>query len=340
MENINLYEYFQNKALRTNSLFQVEIDVTASCNADCPFCFQGAHSNDKENEMSFDEIVNLLDTLRKMGTCYVAFSGGEPFCRKDFIKILSEAKKRGFRISIITNAMLLNKCLIDELHDLCLDRITISLHSVNKENYMFHFGLKNEDLYYKALENIDYIIEKKLPLGFAVTVTKNNIDELMQIENYIKAKGLSEYSINYNMLLTGKRQINPLMPTNEQILKNHNFFAYKDKFSMESVGKGKTCIAGKSSCTINCYGEVFPCTFFRDSVGNIRTKNLEEIWRNSEFLKTLRSINDDHFFKCQDCSAKDKCTICMAANLNETGNIFKSSDLYCKSRKAKVNIYD
>lgn len=340
MNNVNLYDYFQKKALKTNSLFQVELDVTASCNASCPFCFQGDCHEKLDNELSFHEIVTLLEDLRRLGTYYIGFSGGEPFTRNDFLEILREAKKRGFRVSFITNAMLLNESIIDELEDIGVDRITISFHSANKDNYMRHFGIKNDLLYYKALSNIAYLNTKNILLGFAVTVTKYNIDELDKIEEYVTSLKLSKDTINYNMLLKGNSEIFSLMPTDMQIRKNNKFFFYKDSLLNKTDGKGLICIAGKSSCSINSIGEVFPCTFFNNNVGNIKSTSIVNIWNNSHFLKIFRSIKDEHFLKCQSCSSKNKCTICMASNINETNDIFVPSESYCNSRKAKVNYND
>lgn len=336
MNSIDLYDYFQKKALEKNSLFQVEIDVTSLCNAKCPFCFQGGCHNKNSEELNYNEIICLLDELRNLGTYYLGFSGGEPFTRKDFLNILGESKKRGFRVSFITNAMLLNKNIIDELEKIGVDRVTVSFHSVNKDIYKFLFGINEDYLYYKAVDNIKYLSTKKLSLGLAVTVTKYNIDDLDKIEDFATSVGMSKKDINYNLLLKGNSEIASLMPSELQIKKNNQFFYYKDSLLNKTNGKGLICIAGKSSCSINSIGDVFPCTFFNNSVGNVKKNSLKTIWEESHILKIFRSIRDEHFKKCQACSTKDKCTICMASNINETGDIFTPSDDYCTSRKAKV----
>lgn len=331
----NVIDYFQHRALENNSLFQVEIDVTSNCNAKCPFCFQGDHST-SDKTLSFEQIINLLDELRVMGTYYIGFSGGEPFLRDDFLDIIRAAKKRGFKVSIITNGMLLNNEIIDELSKLFIDRITISFHSMKEENYMWHFGMNSSKLFYHSIENIKYIIHKKMSLGIAVTVTKYNISELDEMEKFFTNLGLKETDLSYNLLLTGKNKINDYRPSADQI-KNKSKLMNKNRFN----GKfSLLCIAGKISCTINHDGGVHPCVFFDYPVGNIKEHSLIHIWQTSHYFKILRSINETMFTKCQACEILHSCNLCLATNINETGNVFIPSQDFCLSRKSRLKRYD
>lgn len=331
MNGREIYGYFQQKAMQNHALFQVEIDVTSKCNANCSFCFQGTHEN-KYYDMSLEKIVNLLDDLRSMGTFFIGFSGGEPFARADFLEILNEAKKRKFRISVISNGMLLSKSDIDRLAELQIDRVTISFHGISQDTYLKSFGINNPSCFSRAIENIDYMLQKGISLGIAITVTKYNIGELEEITNFFLQKGLKSSDINYNMLLSGKRKINELMPTQEQITENVNYLSQK----IGKEEKHALCNAGIISCSIDSRGYVYPCTFFNNYVGNIFEQSIKDIWENSHFLKILRSLKDSMFEKCADCALKGKCNMCLATNLNDTGDIFIPSEMFCQSRKARI----
>lgn len=337
MTGQQIFSYFQNKAISCHALFQVEIDVTSKCNANCPFCFQGDHSILKP-EMSLEMIRQLLDGLRELGTYYIGFSGGEPFARCDFIDILREAKKRAFRISLITNGMLLNHNMIDELAALRLDRITVSFHSIEISEYLKCFGIANRNAYFSALDNIKYMINKGIPLGIAITVTKFNINSLSATTDYFVNLGIPEECINYNLLLSGERDIASLRPANSDITINQEYLSKKIKYEHDRTRL--LCGAGIISCSIDSKGEVYPCTFFNNSVGSLYQHTIQDIWTNSHFLKIIRSLREDMFTKCVSCPIKGKCEFCMATNLNETGNIFESSESFCTSRKARIMCYD
>ncbi|MBQ6160718.1 MAG: radical SAM protein [Oscillospiraceae bacterium] len=328
----DVHTYFQNKARENDALFQVEIDVTNQCNANCPFCFQGDHRTCADGELSLQQMIQLLDELREMGTFYIGFSGGEPFARKDFLEILREAKKRHFRVSLITNAMLLTKEKIDALADMNIDHINVSFHSVVLETYLKCFGIQEKNCYYKALENIQYMLQKNLSVGIAITVTKYNVEDIPATTKFFTDLGVKERDFGYNLLAKGRREINDLVPSKEQIAKNNAILTKSvDPQREESL----ICTAGTISCSIDAYGNVYPCTFFNTPAGNIHETPFQNIWKQSHLFKLIRSFQDSMFEKCSSCEIKKYCHICLVSNMNETGNVFKPSDIYCISRKAR-----
>jgi len=67
---------------------QLTFFVTRKCNARCPFCFYLAGAGeepDRSEELSLDEIEKISASLGRM--LWVAFSGGEPYLRRDLAKI-------------------------------------------------------------------------------------------------------------------------------------------------------------------------------------------------------------------------------------------------------------
>ncbi|MCR4779044.1 MAG: radical SAM protein [Lachnospiraceae bacterium] len=336
MNQIEFIQYMQNKARQKHSLFQLEIDVTSKCNAKCPFCFQGDHSMETDDSISYSKMIELLDDLRKMGVYYIGFSGGEPFLRKDFIKILEAAKERGFRVSIITNGMALNKELIDRMHEIKLEHITVSFHSISREIYEKSFGLNGGTGYEKAIENIRHMLDVGLNVGIAITVTRYNIETIPQTKDYFVKMGIDPRDINYNMLLRGKQEINSLYPEEENIAAVKNIISVKAKG--KEYRKGLLCSAGSISCTIDYKGNVYPCSFFNASAGNINDQSIEQIWNESHLFKIIRGLREDMFKECNKCSIMGKCSFCMANNLNQTGNLFEPDKEFCGSRKAKEAI--
>ena len=81
----------------------VSIEVTRRCPLDCLHCYNNLPMGDqaaRAQEMTFDEHCRLLDELVAAGTLWILYSGGEIFARKDFLDIYTEAKKRGFLITL------------------------------------------------------------------------------------------------------------------------------------------------------------------------------------------------------------------------------------------------
>lgn len=332
-KNFDIYEYFRKLALKNNSLFAVEFDVTPMCNADCCFCYQGNHSNSNcKNALSLNEYINIFRDLKNLGTYSLGFSGGEPFCRKDFTEILSVAKKTGFRISFITNAQLISTNQLNELSKIKPESINVSFHSLDSSIYNKIFGVNNSRYYETALKNIKEMLRLGLNVGIAITVTKYNIDESEQLIHFFTSLGIPKERISFNMLLKGSRNIDNLRPSYEQIYRNRKYLNHKHEYN------GFICSAGRISCSINHQGQVYPCTFFNTPVGNVRHEKIQDIWCNSHFLKIIRNFNESYYPKCIECENNKSCQICMVTNLNETGNIFIPSNEHCKSRKEKAGL--
>ena len=67
----------------------------------------------------------------------IRISGGEPLIRKDIVEIVEKISSLGFEdISMTTNGVLLEKYAQD-LKDVGLDRVNVSLDTLNPETYQF-----------------------------------------------------------------------------------------------------------------------------------------------------------------------------------------------------------
>lgn len=85
------------------------IDLTYRCNNNCRHCWLRipANSPEKENELTFDEIRDIVDGVRKMGCRRWSISGGEPMLRPDFIHIFDYITSKSASYSINTNGTLI-----------------------------------------------------------------------------------------------------------------------------------------------------------------------------------------------------------------------------------------
>ena len=85
------------------------------CNLDCHYCW--AFDN-KVKGMTEDTAKRSVDWLHGTGCRVLAFMGGEPLLRPDFIhRITYYAAKKDFWVYLPTNARLLRTDVIDKLAD-------------------------------------------------------------------------------------------------------------------------------------------------------------------------------------------------------------------------------
>lgn len=111
---------------------KVDIKITFTCNNMCDFCAQGS-KREYVKPKSFSEIKKSLIEAKKMGATTVVFTGGEPTLHPQIIKIVSEAKKLGYRrLQLQTNGRTLcdEKFLI-ELIKAGINEISPAVHGPN-----------------------------------------------------------------------------------------------------------------------------------------------------------------------------------------------------------------
>ena len=80
------------------------IKLSHNCNLSCIHC---PFWRREQSSLTFDQAVEALETLRKMGVRFVIFEGGEPFvwqdCEHTLADVVREAKKRFICVGVTTN---------------------------------------------------------------------------------------------------------------------------------------------------------------------------------------------------------------------------------------------
>lgn len=88
------------RALARPLPFSVTFILTHRCNFRCDYCEIPAHAAE---EMSADEFCAAIDELRDAGMARASFSGGEALQRRDALRIIGHAKRRGCFTSLNSN---------------------------------------------------------------------------------------------------------------------------------------------------------------------------------------------------------------------------------------------
>ena len=151
----------------------VRIAVTDRCNLRCFYCMpaEGIVYEPQAHLLSYEEITRLLMVLGKLGFRKVRFTGGEPFLRKDFIKLLeSTSRLEDFKsIHITSNGTLLQKH-IERLKSLGITKINLSLDSLNKDRFQ---KITRRDDFEKVMETFHMLLANDFKLKINAVVMKN-----------------------------------------------------------------------------------------------------------------------------------------------------------------------
>jgi len=173
-----ILRFIQNK-LGFYKPYFAQWEITYRCNLKCIFCNVYKNKTYHGKELSTEDSLKLLDNLKEAGILFINFTGGEPFLKKDFVKILRHAKELGFVTTMNENGQLL-KTYVPLIKDY-IDSLHISLDSHKKETYEKLRGVKNT--FSKVLEGIKEAKKHDIYVAVNMTVTNENFDEM---ENFCK----------------------------------------------------------------------------------------------------------------------------------------------------------
>ena len=136
------------------------VDLTNRCNLKCPICLANANASGFIVEPTFDEVVNMLATLRRnkpVPTPSVQFAGGEPTVYPYFLEAVRAAKELGFaQIQVATNGVRLAKeeGFAQKCVDAGVHTIYLQFDGFDDEMYREVRGIPMVDIKQKAIDAV------------------------------------------------------------------------------------------------------------------------------------------------------------------------------------------
>jgi len=199
----------------------LRLSVTDRCNLRCNYCMpsEGINFVKKDKLFTLEELFTLSKIMVGQGVNKIRITGGEPFVRKDLMVLLRNLTTlEGLKdISITTNATLIGPH-IDELKQLGIKNINVSLDAVTKESFE-RITRRNE--FETVYNNLLRLITEgfNVRVNFIVLDGQNTEDILPILElmkNYdVGVRFLEEMPFN-----GGSKKFNTINWTYENIL-NH-----------------------------------------------------------------------------------------------------------------------
>ena len=139
----------------------------------------GVHSE----TMSPEEIERIVMTARRWGVNKIKFTGGEPTLRPDILDIIRRTRKHiSGNISMTTNGIMLKRMSRD-LKDAGLDRVNISLHSIERERFQFITGTDSIDQVMEGIRTAKSVGFEPIKINFVVLkdVNQDQIPLMMEL---------------------------------------------------------------------------------------------------------------------------------------------------------------
>jgi len=272
------------------------------------------------DELSTQQILDLLMECAELGAKNFHIFGGEPFLREDLAEIVSYAYDLNYQLSIATNGTQIHQADFTWLQRTD-PFLGISLHGPPDFHDSFCRG---QGAYPQALTTLHKALDLKLNVGVITCVTQLNYPSYFSwMQSLIKHRVQTFFVLYFSPLGRGKRK--DLQVTNAQwrqlyhnlqdyvLNSTHSINIYfetsifpKTPYYFYQTPMLPSCsLFTKSNCVVDANGDVYPCILFlRNSaykLGNFKLNSLYEIWDR------FQSHSSSPPKRCQNCNFLSFC---------------------------------
>lgn len=176
----------------------LRISVTDRCNLACYYCrvAQGIVRLHHSDILSYEEINRLVKIMSAFGVKKVRLTGGEPLVRRDLPELVKMLKAiEGIEtVALTTNGTFLSRYL-SELKEAGLDRLNVSLDTLNKEKFRRITGVDKLDDVLSALELSKGLFRD--PVRINTVILPENLDEVEDLLLFARNNGFFLRFIEY-----------------------------------------------------------------------------------------------------------------------------------------------
>jgi pyrroloquinoline quinone biosynthesis protein E len=317
-----------------NQLHALAIELTHRCCCRCRHCYV-IHSP-QDDELTTEEVRDLLDQARQEGVFHLSLTGGEPFLRPDLPAILDHAREHRFFVTLLTSGLLIDADQADMLAAHRPYSVEMSLLGAT--------DTVNDDLMQVpgALARIRraaaLLRERGVPVTLKSTIMRPNVDDLEAMRGL--ARDL-DCAYNASPMVAPRRdggQEPMALALDEDALAaidpqelRHGPLPGEDY----EGGAVLVCKAGRTSACVSAGGEVYPCLMWPQSVGNIRQRSLQSIWHDdpAPWLLELRSLRDEDLEACAACELRRDCHRCPGLAWQENGSFAGPAPSICMAAR-------
>lgn len=320
-------------------------ELTSRCNFRCRMCY--VHGEESPDALTAEEWIRLGEQARDAGMLFLLLTGGEPLLRRDFRQIYGALSEMGLLISLNTNGSLID----DETYEFFVQhpplRMNISLYGGTEEAYRNLCGVS-------ACETVKNNVRRLRKAGIAVkinsSITPYNAEEIesvyafgREVEAPVTATTYMFPPVRVNGCRYGESPARfeaeeaaaYMLRCREQYIPPERLRRIADGIEPDAElgcvdeGENMRCRAGKSAFWVTWDGRMLPCGMFPIEGYSLREYGFagawEEVRRLTQTVKMPR--------ECTGCPKKNRCAVCAAACITETGSSEIRPEYVCRMAK-------
>lgn len=348
------------KVRAAGGIFSFEFEATARCNNDCRHCYVNLPAgNDaaRAREIPAPVLDRIAAQAADLGALWVLLTGGEPLLREDFEEIYLSLKRRGFLVSVFTNA-----CLVEERHIRLFKSfpprdVEVTVYGASEEVYERVTRAKSSfRAFRRGLERLESV---GFPVRLKAMVLRSNLEERGEIARFAKARPGSDFRYDASLHLRTDRdpgrnaQIESERISAEEVAALERadpgrFEALNDFCRRYGVGERPRleprlfrCGAGSDHFALGHDGTLRPCDALRrpEFEADLKVEPLAEaLARIRDHVRTAVSDRSEFLGGCASCPVLALCFWCPARGDLEIGEMDRPIPAFCRAAYARAGL--
>lgn len=170
------------------------LEITQRCNFNCLHCFNAGSLQIPRAELSYDQIIHILDQAVECGIQNVLMTGGEPMLHRDFMKIMHAIYDRNMWVyELNTNGFFITREILQEMKDCGMNpKMKISFDGLG-----YHDIIRNvHGCEQKTLDAISLCKEYGFTVRAQMQMNKFNLDTILPSLLKLDELGVDEVRIS------------------------------------------------------------------------------------------------------------------------------------------------
>lgn len=288
------------------NFMMVAWNVSPICNLACRHCYLGKLSG--KDFLTREELAVIIEKVEAIGVETVFLAGGEPLMHPEIEYVVSEFVRRGIRVYLNTNGLLLSDEQIKALVRLGLVGVIFGFDGVHRETYE---RIRGANTYDRVLDAILRSLKSGLSVEVDFTLNSINADELLILPQWGEQLGVKRITLK-RYVPRPQSSFDQLLRLNAEQLREiyHRFLedfpdpskreackilAHDPLFLVAKAEMGvlhaddiyrEDCNAGgytRGWFGISSRGELHPCPVMTEmNIGNVLNEELQSMVRHPE----------------------------------------------------------
>lgn len=299
-----------------------QIELCNVCTSKCVHCYNFWRREPfTKKHLSVEQIELILKKLADAKVFDIIITGGEPLLnKKGLLKCLEDSQKYGIGVSLNSNLLPLTEKYVKDLKERGIESILTSIHGPNAE---IHDNIvQTKGAFDKLSRSIHLALYEEIRIIANMVVHRANLNYVKETARAAHSLGIKKFTStragcpgncvdfsNISISLEEFRgylrdlyEIGQELSIDTDVLESYPLCGIRELDTFNAF-TGRKCLAGVTTFTIGCDGDVRPCTHQDISYGNILSEDVSDIWARMMEWRNGKLIPDI----CQQCQLLPLC---------------------------------